>query len=49
MITLPAHFVGDPTFIDAEGNKVLPNQTGVNNLLVFDVPMEFGFKFGECR
>ena len=30
-----------------EGNKVTPNQTGVNNLLVFDVPMEFGFKLGE--
>ena len=40
-------FVGDPTFIDAEGDKVTPNQTGVNNLLVFEVPMEFGFKLGE--
>ena len=27
--------------------RSLPNQTGVNNLLVFDVPMEFGFKLGE--
>jgi hypothetical protein len=44
---LTGPFVGDPTFIDAEGNKVIPNQTGVNNLLVFDVPMEFGFKLGE--
>jgi hypothetical protein len=42
-----SHFVGDPTFEDADGNKVTPNQTGVNNLLVFDIPMEFGWKFGE--
>ena len=41
------HFEGDPTFEDADGNKITPNQTGVNNLLVFDIPMEFGWKFGE--
>ena len=40
-------FVGDPTFVNAQGNKVTPNQTGVNNLLVFDIPMELGWKFGE--
>jgi len=44
---LTGPFVGDPTFIDAAGNKVTPNQTGVNNLFVFDIPMEFGFKLGE--
>jgi hypothetical protein len=44
---LTGPFVGDPTFLDADGNKVTPNQTGVNNLFVFDVPMEFGFKLGE--
>ena len=44
---LTGPFVGDPTFIDAEGDKVTTNQTGVNNLLVFDIPMEFGFKLGE--
>ncbi|CAN5526773.1 hypothetical protein BH20VER3_BH20VER3_00200 [soil metagenome] len=41
------HFVGDPTFLDPDGNKVTPNQTGVNSLLVFDMPVEFGWKFGE--
>lgn len=41
------HFVGDPTFLDADGAKVTPNQTGVNSLLVFDMPVEFGWKFGE--
>ena len=45
--TLTGPFVGDPVFVDAEGNKVIPNQTGVNNLFVFDMPMEFGFKLGE--
>lgn len=40
-------FVGDPTFINAAGARVTPNQTGVNNLLVFDIPMELGWKFGE--
>jgi hypothetical protein len=41
------HFVGDPTFVDDTGAKITPNQTGVNNLLVFDLPMEFGFAVGE--
>ena len=41
------HFVGDPTFLDDTGAKVTPNQTGVNSLLVFDMPVEFGWKFGE--
>ena len=41
------HFVGDPTFVDASGNKVTPNQTGINSLLVFEVPVEFGWKVGE--
>ncbi len=27
--------------------KVTPNQTGVNSLLVFDMPVEFGWKLGE--
>lgn len=41
------HFSGDPTFADDTGTKITPNQTGVNNLLVFDLPMEFGWNFGE--
>ncbi len=41
------HFVGDPTFLDGAGAKVTTNQTGVNSLLVFDMPVEFGWKFGE--
>jgi hypothetical protein len=40
-------FSGDPTFVDGSGVKVTPNQTGVNNLLVFDIPMELGWKVGE--
>ena len=45
--TFNTHFVGDPTFLDAGGNRVTPNQTGINSLLVFDMPVEFGWKFGE--
>jgi hypothetical protein len=45
--TFASHFVGDPTFIDAAGNRVTPNQVGANNLLVFDLPLELGWKFGE--
>ncbi len=41
------HFVGDPNFTTAGGTTVSPNQTGINDLLVLDTPMEFGFKFGE--
>jgi hypothetical protein len=45
--TFSTHFVGDPVFTDAEGNKVVPNQTGVNSLLVFELPAEVGFKIGK--
>ncbi len=45
--TFNSHFVGDPTFIDGAGNKVTPNQTGANSLLVFELPAEFGFKIGR--
>ncbi|MEY2489813.1 MAG: hypothetical protein QOC70_1755 [Verrucomicrobiota bacterium] len=42
-------FSGDPNF---RNNAVPPvivarNQTGINSLLVFDMPAEFGWKFGE--
>src|SRR6516165_4167511 len=37
------HFVGgDPRLTNA--NSLATNQTGINSLLVFDVPMEFGWK-----
>ncbi|MEO8045439.1 MAG: putative porin [Spartobacteria bacterium] len=45
--TFNNHFVGDPAFLDAAGARVTPNQTGVNSLLVFAMPVEFGWKFGE--
>ncbi len=41
------HFVGDPAFLNDSGSRVIPNQTGVNSLLVFDMPVEFGWKFGQ--
>lgn len=40
------HFVGDPNF-RVGATTVAPNQTGINSLLVFDMPAEFGWKFGE--
>ena len=40
------HFVGDPNF-RVGAATVSPNQTGINSLLVFDMPAEFGWKFGE--
>ena len=47
-----SHFVGDPSFkvtdpVTGVVTTVVPNQTGANNLLVFDIPMEIGWKFGE--
>jgi hypothetical protein len=47
-----SHFVGDPSFkvtdpVTGVVTTVVPNQTGANSLLVFDVPMEIGWKFGE--
>ena len=40
------HFVGDPNV--RVGNTVVArNQTGINSLLIFDMPAEFGWKFGE--
>jgi hypothetical protein len=45
--TFNTHFVGDPSFKDAMGNTVIPNQTGGNSLLVFELPAEFDFKLGK--
>lgn len=40
------HFVGDPNFKQGTAT-ITPNQTGINSLLVFDMPVEFGWKIGE--
>lgn len=44
-------YKGDPDIIviDDEGEEIRTalNQSGVNSLLVFDMPTEFGFKIGE--
>ena len=45
--TFYRHFVGDPAYVDSSGNTVIPNQTGINSLLVFDMPVEFAFKLGK--
>ncbi|MDP9004869.1 MAG: putative porin [Verrucomicrobiota bacterium] len=48
--TFNVFFSGDPAFRRTVGvvtTVVSPNQTGINSLLVFDVPMEFGWKVGE--
>ena len=50
--TFNSHFVGDPTFavidpVTGAVTTVTPNQTGINNLFVFDVPMEIGWQIGE--
>jgi len=44
--TFNVFFVGDPAFKRGTAT-ITPNQTGINSLLVFDVPMEFGWKIGE--
>ncbi|MBA2434825.1 MAG: putative porin [Chthoniobacterales bacterium] len=50
--TFASRFVGDPAFrvidpVTGVVTTITPNQTGANNLLVFDLPMEIGWKFGE--
>lgn len=44
--TFNTTFVGDPAFRRGT-TTVVPNQTGVNNLLVFEMPAEFGWKIGK--
>ena len=41
------HFNGGPNFINSAGVVTTPNQTGINSLLVFDMPGEFGWTWGE--
>ena len=44
--TFNVFFSGDPNL--RIGNAIVSrNQTGINSLLVFDVPVEFGWKIGE--
>jgi hypothetical protein len=47
--TFNVFFSGDPNFRNNATPPaiVAPNQTGINSLLVFDMPSEFGWKFGE--
>ncbi len=50
--TFASSFVGDPSVrvvdpVTGAVTTVTRNQTGANNLLVFDIPMEIGWKFGE--
>jgi Putative porin len=44
--TFNSHFVGgDPSLSNSD--SLATNQTGINSLLVLEVPAEFGFKIGE--
>ena len=45
--TFNKHFSGDPDFIDPVKGRTSRNQTGINSLLVFDMPGEFGWTVGE--
>ena len=47
--TFNVFFSGDPNFRNNATPPVIVarNQTGINSLLVFDMPSEFGWKFGE--
>jgi hypothetical protein len=45
--TFNKHFSGDPDFLDDEGVRTSRNQTGINSLLVFDMPGEFGWTWHE--
>lgn len=45
--TFNKHFSGDPDFIDPVDGRTSRNQTGINSLLVFDMPGEFGWTIGE--
>jgi hypothetical protein len=45
--TFNKHFSGDPDFIAPGNGRTSRNQTGINSLLVFDMPGEFGWTLGE--
>ena len=44
--TFNTHFVGGSNTL-TNAKSLATNQTGINSLLVFDAPMEFGWKLGE--
>jgi hypothetical protein len=44
--TFNGHFVGGSPFLTNSESLAL-NQTGINSLLILEVPTEFGFKIGE--
>jgi hypothetical protein len=44
--TFNAHFVGGSPLVTNSASLAL-NQTGINSLLVLEIPAEFGFKIGE--
>jgi hypothetical protein len=48
--TFNTFFSGDPNFRRTVGGvttTISPNQAGINSLLIFDMPGEFGWKIGE--
>jgi hypothetical protein len=45
--TFNKRFSGDPDFLDEDGERTSRNQTGINSLLVFDMPFEFGWMIHE--
>lgn len=44
--TFYRHFSGDPDVL-VTGTRTSLNQTGINSLLVYDMPMEFGWSIGK--
>jgi hypothetical protein len=44
--TFNSHFVGGSPFVSNSDSLAL-NQSGINSLLVLEIPAEFGFKLGE--
>jgi hypothetical protein len=44
--TFNVHFQGGDPFL-TNANSLAQNQTGINSLLVFDLPVEFGFKVNK--
>ena len=40
-------YSGDPDFRDGAGDRLSLNQSAINSLLVFELPVEFGWKMGQ--
>ena len=45
--TFNGMFSGDPDFRNGAGDRISLNQNAINSLLVFEMPVEFGWKIGE--